>query len=70
MAGTKECLRIINRPGNAESSVGTADALDDLLPRLKRRFKRVVIRGDSAFAKEPIFAKFEEHGAFFVVVSP
>ena len=70
MAGTQECLRIINRPGNTESSVGTANALEDLLPRLKRRFKRVVVRGDSAFAKGAIFAKCEEHGAFFAVVSP
>ena len=70
VAGTQECLRIINRPGNAESSTGTAEALDELLPMLKQRFKRVILRGDSAFAKGPIFKKCEEHGAFFAVVSP
>lgn len=70
IAGTQECLRIINRPGNFVSSTGTEDALEDVLPLLKRRFKRIVIRGDSAFAKGPIFKKCEEHGAFFAVVSP
>lgn len=70
IAGTQECLRIINRPGNAESSTGTAAALDDLLPMLKKRFSRVVIRGDSAFAKRPIFESCEKHKAFFAVVSP
>ncbi len=32
--------------------------------------KRVVIRGDSAFAKGPVLEKCEEHEAFFAVVSP
>lgn len=70
IAGTQECLRIINRSGNVESSDGTVDALEDVFPLLKSRFKRVVVRGDSAFAKGRIFDKCEEHGAFFAVVSP
>jgi hypothetical protein len=70
IAGTQECLRIINRPGNAESSAGSAEALDELLPMLKKRFKRIVVRGDSAFAKGAIFDTCAQHGAFFAVVSP
>lgn len=70
IAGTQECLRIINRPGNVASAAGSADALEEVIPLLKERFKRVVIRGDSAFADQSIFDKCEEHGAFFAVVSP
>ena len=70
IAGTQECLRIINRPGNVQSSAGSADALEEVFPVLKERFKRVVIRGDSAFADQSIFDKCQEHGAFFAVVSP
>jgi len=69
IAGTQECLRIINRSGNVASAAGSADALEEVLPLLKERFKRVVIRGDSAFAEQAIFDKCEEHGAFFAVVS-
>ena len=37
---------------------------------LGRRFKQVIVRGDSAFAKQAIFDACEEAGHFFAVVSP
>jgi hypothetical protein len=37
---------------------------------LGRRFKQVIVRGDSAFAKQAIFDACDEAGQFFAVVSP
>jgi len=40
----------VNRPGNVACSEGAAKTLLDLVPMLRRRFKSVLVRGDSAFA--------------------
>ena len=70
LAGTMECLRLVNRPGNEGSAVGSEAHLRALFPMLGRRFKRVIVRGDSAFAKQAIFDACEEAGHHFAVVSP
>ena len=70
MAGTMECLRLINRSGNEGSAVGSETHLRELFPMLGRRFKQVIVRGDSAFAKQAIFDACEEAGHHFAVVSP
>ena len=70
LAGSLECLRLINRPGNAASAEGSETHLRGLFPMLGRRFKQVIVRGDSAFAKQAIFDACEEAGHFFAVVSP
>jgi hypothetical protein len=70
LAGTLECLRLINRSGNEASASGAETHLRELFPMLKRRFKQVIVRGDSAFAKQAIFDACEEAGQFFAVVSP
>jgi hypothetical protein len=44
--------------------------LAELFPRLLRRFRQIVVRGDSAFCKQPIFDACEAHGQCFAVVSP
>ncbi len=49
LAETQECLRLINRPGNTPSAEGAEKHLDELFPMLLRRFRQVVVRGDSAF---------------------
>ena len=70
LAGTLECLRLINRCGNTPSADGSESHLRELFPMLGRHFKQVIVRGDSAFAKQAIFDACEEAGPFFAVVSP
>lgn len=70
LAETQECLRLINRPGNKTSADGTEDHLQDLVPLLKGRFKRVIVRGDSAFARQAIFDVCDENEMYFAMVSP
>ena len=70
LAGTLECLRLVNRPGNEASASGSERHLRALFPMLGRHFKQVIVRGDSAFAKQAIFDACEEAGHFFAVVSP
>lgn len=70
LAGTQECLRIINRPGNVVSAQGAEDCVRELAPLLKARFSQVIFRGDSAFAKQAIFDACEDEGLHFAMVSP
>lgn len=70
MAGTQECLRIVNRSGNVVSADGADDALESVVPLLKERFRRIIVRGDSAFAQQPIYDVCERHGMHFAIVSP
>jgi hypothetical protein len=70
LAGTMECLRLINRSGNEGSASGSETHLRELFPMLDRHFKQVIVRGDSAFAKQAIFDACEEAGHHFAVVSP
>jgi hypothetical protein len=37
---------------------------------LKSRFRRVLVRGDSAFARQDIFDACDDHGMSFAMVSP
>jgi hypothetical protein len=70
LAETQECLRLINRPGNTPSAEGAETHLAELFPRLLRRFRQVVVRGDSAFCNQKVFDACEAHGQCFAVVSP
>ena len=69
LAGTLECLRLVNRSGNTPSADGSEDHLRDLFPMLGRRFKQIIVRGDSAFAKQAIFDACHEAGHSFAIVS-
>jgi len=69
LAGTLECLRLVNRSGNTASADGSESHLRELFPMLGRRFKQVIVRGDSAFATQAIFDVCDESGHFFAVVS-
>jgi hypothetical protein len=70
LADTMECLRLVNRSGNTPSADGSENHLRELFPMLGRRFKQVIVRGDSAFAKQAIFDACEEAGHAFAIVSP
>ncbi len=65
LAQTNEPLRTINRPGNAASAKGASHALAEVLPRVKRHFKQVRVRGDTAFYQRAIIAECERAGAQF-----
>lgn len=67
LAGTGECLRVVNRPGNMHSSEGAAEELREVLPGVKRRFKDVIVRGDSDFDRSDVFRAAEAAGAYFAI---
>jgi hypothetical protein len=69
LAETQECLRLVNRPGNVTSAEGAAQQLSGLVPMLQSRFKDVLVRGDSAFARQDIFDVCDHNGLFFAMVS-
>jgi hypothetical protein len=70
LAETQECLRLINRPGNTPSAENAEKHLDALFPLLLRRFRQVVVRGDSAFCNQKVFDACDAQGQAFAVVSP
>jgi DDE family transposase len=68
LAGSGECLRAVNQPGNARSSDAAAGALGVVLPRVKRHFRNAVVRGDSDFDRSDVFNAVSEAGAYFAIV--
>jgi hypothetical protein len=70
LSGSGECLRLVNRPGNAPSAEGAAAQLGQLAPLLESRFEHVLVRGDSAFARQDIFDVCDQRGWSFAMVSP
>jgi hypothetical protein len=47
LADTMECLRLVNRSGKTPSADGSENHLRELFPLFARRFKEVIVRGDS-----------------------
>jgi hypothetical protein len=70
LAETGECLRLINRPGNATSAEGAAEVLRDVFELMRGRFGRIYLRGDSKFCQREIVALCEEprHAVRFALV--
>ena len=68
LAETQEPLRTINRPGNVVSAQGAAEALREVLPMVKHHFRKVYVRGDSAFHQRATMAASEAHQARFAFV--
>jgi len=68
LAETQEVLRTINRSGNTFSAVGAAGALTEILPMVAEHFRRVYVRGDSAFFQKPIMAECIKAKAGFALV--
>jgi hypothetical protein len=69
LAETQECLRLVNRSGNMTSAEGAAREIAGLVPLLTRRFEKVLVRGDSAFARQDIFDVCDANGLHFAMVS-
>jgi len=68
LAETNECLRLINRSGNAGSAEGVEEALDPVLGRVTECFEEVVVRGDSAFYRKELMELCLAHGVHFALV--
>ena len=70
LAGTGECLRLINRPGNVNDAQDADLHLDPVMDLVGARFEEVVVRGDSKFFNQKIFDVVEKHRQKFAVVAP
>lgn len=70
LAGTGECLSVRLRPGNVQSFDGADEELDRILPRVKDRYRSVLVRGDSHFDQASIRETCERHHVHFAFVSP
>jgi len=68
LAQTGECLALRNRPGNQRSSEGAAEVLDEVLPQMKDRAERVIVRGDSDFDRQDLRDVCKKHGAYIAIV--
>jgi hypothetical protein len=67
LAGTGECLRLVNRPGNVRSSNGAAEALSEVLPRVQRHFRNALVRGDTDFDRADLYQAVIGAGAYFAI---
>jgi Transposase DDE domain group 1 len=68
LAETGECLAIVNRPGNARSSDGAAEVTDRILPLVRERAARILVRGDSDFDRQDLRDTCKKHGAYVALV--
>lgn len=67
LAGTGECLRLVNRPGNVRSSEGAAEALSEVLPTVLRHFRNALVRGDTDFDRSDLYQAVLAAGADFAI---
>jgi hypothetical protein len=57
------------RPSNIDPSLGTLEALEKIIPRIRRRFPdvQILLRADSGFMRDKILAWCEENGVKYVI---
>jgi hypothetical protein len=67
LAGTGECLRVVNRPGNVRSSHGAAAALAEVLPQVRAHFANAIVRGDTDFDRRDVYQTVVAAGAYFAI---
>ncbi|HEV3111735.1 MAG TPA: transposase [Candidatus Binataceae bacterium] len=67
LAGSGECLRVVNQPGSARSSEAAAGALRAVLPRVKRHFQNALVRGDTDFDRADVLQEVIEQEAYFAI---
>lgn len=68
LAGTGECLAIINKPGACRSSDGAAGMLGAILRRMNQHFRDTLVRGDSDFDRKDVRDACVDAGASFAFV--
>ena len=67
LGGSGECLKVVNQPGSARSSDAAAEALKEVLPRVRRHFGNALVRGDTDFDRSDIFNAAIDEGAYFAI---
>jgi hypothetical protein len=67
LGGSGECLKVVNQPGNYRSSEAAAKALKEVLPRVLRHFRNVLVRGDSDFDRCDVYNEVIDAGAYFAI---
>ena len=66
LAETGEVLRLVNRSGNRPSHEGAADEADEAIALCRRAgFRKIVLRGDTAFSQSSRLDSWDEDGATF-----
>ena len=69
LAGSGECLKVVNQPGSARPSDAAAKAVREVLPRVRRHFRNAVVRGDTDFDRSDIFKAVMEEKAYFAIAA-
>lgn len=67
-ADSGDCLAVRNRSGNVRSSEGASEVLSQVLPRVKRHARQVLVRGDSDFDRRDVRQACESAGVYFAFV--
>ena len=67
LGGSGECLKVVNQPGSARPSDAAAEALKEVLPRVKRHFRNALVRGDTDFDRSDIFNTVMDARAYFAI---
>ncbi len=67
LAGSGECLRVVNQPGSARSSDAAAGALRAVLPWVKRHFCNVLVRADTDFDRADVMQEVIDAQAYFAI---
>jgi hypothetical protein len=67
LAGSGECLKVVNQPGSARPSDAAAKALKEVLPGVRRHFRNALVRGDTDFDRSDIFNAVMDEGAYFAI---
>jgi hypothetical protein len=66
LAETGEVLRLVNRPGNRPSHEGAAEEADQAIALCRRAgFRKIVLRGDTAFSQSGKLDAWDEDGVTF-----
>ena len=67
LGGSGECLKVVNQPGSARPSDAAAQALKEVLPRVRRHFRNAIVRGDTDFDRSDVFNAAMDEGAYFAI---
>lgn len=67
LGGSGECLRVVNQPGSSRSSDAAAEAVKEVLPRVRRYFRNAIVRGDTDFDRSDVFNAVINERAYFAI---
>ena len=66
LAETGEVLRLVNRPGNRPSHEGAAEEADEAIALCRKAgFRKIVLRGDTAFSQSAKLDAWDADGVTF-----